>query len=140
MSGTHLVAGDYRWGKNPLRSFPSEYSPATCRWGYLSPATCRWGYLSPATCRWGKPRHVAREKGDCRQISADKQILADSKEIRTKVDEEQKQKETGIRRAEAQTYTDSVERSEQRLTRADADADLDRQHIQTNSRFRQNPF
>ncbi|GKA82391.1 putative ribonuclease H-like domain-containing protein [Tanacetum coccineum] len=33
MSGTHLVAGDYRWGKNPLRSFPSEYFPATCRWG-----------------------------------------------------------------------------------------------------------
>ncbi|GJW70833.1 probable F-actin-capping protein subunit beta [Tanacetum coccineum] len=25
MSGTHLVAGDYRWGKNPLRGFPSEY-------------------------------------------------------------------------------------------------------------------
>ncbi|GJU69578.1 hypothetical protein Tco_1255837 [Tanacetum coccineum] len=32
MSGTHLVAGDYRWGKNPLRSFPNEYSPATSRW------------------------------------------------------------------------------------------------------------
>ncbi|GKE47876.1 hypothetical protein Tco_1479134 [Tanacetum coccineum] len=26
MSGTHLVAGDYRWGKNPLRSFPSDKS------------------------------------------------------------------------------------------------------------------
>ncbi|GJR23288.1 hypothetical protein Tco_0971815 [Tanacetum coccineum] len=24
MSGTHLVAEDYRWGKNPSRSFPSE--------------------------------------------------------------------------------------------------------------------
>ncbi|GJR03421.1 reverse transcriptase domain-containing protein [Tanacetum coccineum] len=55
MSGTHLVAGDYRWGKNPSRSFPSEYSPATCR----------WGNLSPATCRWGKSRHVARETSYC---------------------------------------------------------------------------
>ncbi|GKA70577.1 hypothetical protein Tco_0776716 [Tanacetum coccineum] len=55
MSGTHLVAGDYRWGKNPLRSFPSEYSPATSR----------WGYLSPATCRWGKARQFAKERGDC---------------------------------------------------------------------------
>ncbi|GKE13542.1 hypothetical protein Tco_1417093 [Tanacetum coccineum] len=26
MSGSHLVAGDYRWGKNPLRSFPSDLS------------------------------------------------------------------------------------------------------------------
>ncbi|GJW88131.1 hypothetical protein Tco_0163471 [Tanacetum coccineum] len=25
-SGSHLVAGDYRWGKNPLRSFPSDLS------------------------------------------------------------------------------------------------------------------
>ncbi|GJW88132.1 retrovirus-related pol polyprotein from transposon TNT 1-94 [Tanacetum coccineum] len=59
MSGTHLVAEDYRWEKNPLRSFPSEYSPATCR----------WGKVSPATCRWGKPRHVAREKGYCCCVS-----------------------------------------------------------------------
>ncbi|GKB25597.1 ty3-gypsy retrotransposon protein [Tanacetum coccineum] len=43
MSGTHLVAGDYRWGKNPLRSFPSEHSPATSHWGHLSSATCHWG-------------------------------------------------------------------------------------------------
>ncbi|GKA82232.1 hypothetical protein Tco_0788980 [Tanacetum coccineum] len=43
MSGTHLVAVDYRWGKNPLRSFLSEHSPTTSRWGYLSPATCRLG-------------------------------------------------------------------------------------------------
>ncbi|GKE80581.1 hypothetical protein Tco_1550581, partial [Tanacetum coccineum] len=61
MSGTHLVAWDYRWGKNPLRSFPNEYSSATSR----------WRYLSPATCRWGKPRHVAREKGDCRSGSSE---------------------------------------------------------------------
>ncbi|GJS55663.1 hypothetical protein Tco_0629025 [Tanacetum coccineum] len=33
MCGAHLVAGDYRWGKNPLRDFPSEDSPATFRWG-----------------------------------------------------------------------------------------------------------
>ncbi|GJY45882.1 CRAL-TRIO domain-containing protein [Tanacetum coccineum] len=59
MSGTHLVAGDYRWGKNPLRSFPNEHSPATSR----------WGYLSPATCRWGKARQFARERGDCIDFS-----------------------------------------------------------------------
>ncbi|GJT30270.1 FAR1-related sequence 5-like protein [Tanacetum coccineum] len=36
MSGTHLVAGDYRWGKNPSRSFPSDMSlgkAPTCRQG-----------------------------------------------------------------------------------------------------------
>ncbi|PWA39434.1 ADP-ribosylation factor 2 [Artemisia annua] len=33
MSGTHIVAGDYRWGNNPCRGFPSEHSPATCHWG-----------------------------------------------------------------------------------------------------------
>ncbi|GKF35366.1 hypothetical protein Tco_0108566 [Tanacetum coccineum] len=38
MSGTHLVTGDYRWGKNPLRSFPASIpqrqvaGEATCRW------------------------------------------------------------------------------------------------------------
>ncbi|GKB57534.1 hypothetical protein Tco_0913720 [Tanacetum coccineum] len=36
MSGTHLIAENYRSGKNHLRSFPSEHSPATSRWGYLS--------------------------------------------------------------------------------------------------------
>ncbi|GJR58988.1 probable galacturonosyltransferase 14 isoform X2 [Tanacetum coccineum] len=57
MSGTHLVAGDYRWGKNPLRSFPSEYSPATMStWAYLSPATCRWDTFPQ--------RHVAGENPD----------------------------------------------------------------------------
>ncbi|GKD64791.1 hypothetical protein Tco_1306899 [Tanacetum coccineum] len=39
----HIVAGDYRWGKNPLRDFPSEDSPETFRWGRFSPATRRWG-------------------------------------------------------------------------------------------------
>ncbi|GKA09129.1 hypothetical protein Tco_0688460 [Tanacetum coccineum] len=46
MSGTHLVAGDYRWGKNSLRSFPSEHSSAKSRWGYLA------------------QRHVAGERPD----------------------------------------------------------------------------
>nr|GEW70208.1 hypothetical protein [Tanacetum cinerariifolium] len=37
--GTHLFAGDCRWGRNPLRAFPSDVSPATSRRGKESPAT-----------------------------------------------------------------------------------------------------
>ncbi|GKA95387.1 hypothetical protein Tco_0817425, partial [Tanacetum coccineum] len=55
MCGAHLVAGDYRWGKNPLRDFPGENSPATFR----------WGRFSPATRRWGKWQIFARENTDC---------------------------------------------------------------------------
>ncbi|GKD15030.1 hypothetical protein Tco_1199437 [Tanacetum coccineum] len=59
MCGAHLVAGDYRWGKNPLRDFPSEDSPATFR----------WGRFSPATRRWGKWQIFARENTDFTQTS-----------------------------------------------------------------------
>jgi hypothetical protein len=55
MSGTHLVAGDCRWGYNPKRGFPSEDSPATCR----------LGKGSPATCRLGKTRYIDGESGKC---------------------------------------------------------------------------
>nr|GEZ39602.1 hypothetical protein [Tanacetum cinerariifolium] len=49
--GTHLFAGDCRWGMNPLRAFPSD----------VSPATSRPGKESPATSRRGKPQIVAGE-------------------------------------------------------------------------------
>nr|GEV56061.1 F-box domain, leucine-rich repeat domain, L domain-like protein [Tanacetum cinerariifolium] len=41
--GTHRFAGDCRWGRNPLRAFPSEHSPATSRLGKVSPAISRRG-------------------------------------------------------------------------------------------------
>nr|GEZ95166.1 hypothetical protein [Tanacetum cinerariifolium] len=41
--GTHLFAGDYRWGRNPLRAFSSDYSPAISRRGNSFPATSRRG-------------------------------------------------------------------------------------------------
>nr|GEW37517.1 hypothetical protein [Tanacetum cinerariifolium] len=41
--GTHRFAEDCRWGRNPLRAFPSEHSPMTSRRGNLSPATSRRG-------------------------------------------------------------------------------------------------
>nr|GEW96076.1 F-box domain, leucine-rich repeat domain, L domain-like protein [Tanacetum cinerariifolium] len=41
--GTHLFAGDYCWERNPLRAFPSDYSPATSHRGKSSPATSRRG-------------------------------------------------------------------------------------------------
>ncbi|GJZ49091.1 hypothetical protein Tco_0603281 [Tanacetum coccineum] len=47
--GPTLVTGDCRWGKNPLRAFPSDHSPAT-------PDT--WAKVSLATCRWGKPLNI----------------------------------------------------------------------------------
>ncbi|GJR97533.1 hypothetical protein Tco_0269707 [Tanacetum coccineum] len=69
MSGTHLVAGDYRWGKNPSRSFPSEYSPATCRWGYKFPQ-----------------RHVAGERPD---MSPGKRAIVGSARTTSSVDLEE---------------------------------------------------
>nr|GFA91285.1 hypothetical protein [Tanacetum cinerariifolium] len=47
--GTYLFVGDCRWGRNPLRAFPSD----------VSPATSRRGKESPATSRRGKPQIVA---------------------------------------------------------------------------------
>nr|GEY67583.1 hypothetical protein [Tanacetum cinerariifolium] len=46
-----VIYGDYFWGRNPLRAFPNDYSPATSH----------QGKSSPATSRKGKPRIVAGE-------------------------------------------------------------------------------
>ncbi|GKC46195.1 hypothetical protein Tco_1063917 [Tanacetum coccineum] len=54
MSGTHLVAGDYRWGKNlfelPQRVFPSDKS---------------WDTFPQRHVGGERPRQFAKEKGDC---------------------------------------------------------------------------
>nr|GFB29077.1 hypothetical protein [Tanacetum cinerariifolium] len=49
--GTHLFARDCRWGRNPLRAFPSNVFPAT---GHR-------GKESPATSHRGMPQIVAEE-------------------------------------------------------------------------------